>query len=454
MERRAGKSRRALGGGLVTVAALALTLFTGADVARAHNSLETSNPADGAALDASPASWMLTFTKDVPLDSASAEVIGADGVRVQLAAPVHGASAREIVFAFPAGLSGDISARWRLVGTDGHVVSARVGFSVTAPAGVPATTAALPTDGTTPATAVSSTAGGDSTTPGATRWMLRLLGYSALLVLGGLVTVARFVAPEAASTVQWRWTSLAVAAVAALAPLLQLLVFLDDTGDRGVIGSVPRLADSFDTTAGSMLLLRTVTAAILFVWLARPPGGRDDVLVSAPVLGLLTLHLVTLAYGGHSRSMAWPFLGIPVDVIHTAASMAWLGGLVVVTFLVVSSTDTVTGMAHYARFGRIAQRAVTAIVVTGVIQTLRLHGGIITLFTQSHGRWLLLKIVLVGFMLWVGNINRRRIAREIPADGTVLLARSALLRRAGVTEAVTGGLVMAVTAALVSSSFD
>jgi putative copper export protein len=134
--------------------------------------------------------------------------------------------------------------------------------------------------------------------------------------------------------------------------------------------------------------------------------------------------------------------------------MAWLGGLVVVTFLVVSSTDTVTGMAHYARFGRIAQRAVTAIVVTGVIQTLRLHGGIITLFTQSHGRWLLLKIVLVGFMLWVGDINRRRIAREIPADDTVLLSRSALLRRAGVTEAVTGGLVMAVTAALVSSSFD
>jgi copper transport protein len=245
-----------------------------------------------------------------------------------------------------------------------------------------------------------------------------------------------------------------VTAVATLTPLAQLLVFLDDTGDRGFIGSIPRLVDSFDTTAGSMLLLRTVTAAILLVLLSWPPDGRGDVLASNAVLGLIAIHLVTLAYGGHSRSMSWPLLGVPVDVIHTAASMAWLGGLVVVTFLVVSTADSAAGMALYASFGKIAQRAVILIIVTGVIQTLRLHGGIVTLFTQSHGRWLLLKIALVVFMLWVGDINRRRIAREITADESVLLARFTVLRRAGITEAVSGGLVIAVTAALVSSSFD
>jgi hypothetical protein len=35
-----------------------------------------------------------------------------------------------------------------------------------------------------------------------------------------------------------------------------------------------------------------------------------------------------------------------------------------------------------------------------------------------------------------------------------MVLRSRLLRRASTTEAVTGGLVMAVTAVLVSSSFD
>lgn len=108
---------------------LATVLF-GAGAARAHNSLDASEPADGSVLAGAPASFVLTFAKDVPLDSASAEVIAADGVRTALPAPVHGESARQVVFSFPPGLVGDVTARWRLVGTDGHVVSARVRFTV------------------------------------------------------------------------------------------------------------------------------------------------------------------------------------------------------------------------------------------------------------------------------------------------------------------------------------
>jgi hypothetical protein len=57
-------------------------------------------------------------------------------------------------------------------------------------------------------------------------------------------------------------------------------------------------------------------------------------------------------------------------------------------------------------------------------------------------------------MLKIGDINRRRLLRAIPVDGNAMVLRSRLLRRASTTEAVTGGLVMAVTAVLVSSSFD
>ena len=67
---RANKGPRFLGVGLLM--ALAFVGF-GAQPASAHNALATSVPAAGAVLTEVPASWTLTFTKDVPLDSASAE---------------------------------------------------------------------------------------------------------------------------------------------------------------------------------------------------------------------------------------------------------------------------------------------------------------------------------------------------------------------------------------------
>jgi putative copper export protein len=112
------------------------------------------------------------------------------------------------------------------------------------------------------------------------------------------------------------------------------------------------------------------------------------------------------------------------------------------------------GIEAFRRFGTAATYAVIAMVITGVIQTLRLHGNITTLLTQSHGRWLLLKLVLVAAMLKIGDINRRRLLRKLPTDESGVANRVALLRRASITEIVNGGLVMLVTAVLVSSSFD
>ena len=101
-----------------------------------------------------------------------------------------------------------------------------------------------------------------------------------------------------------------------------------------------------------------------------------------------------------------------------------------------------------------AKYAVIAMVVTGVIQTLRLHGNLLTLFTQNHGRWLLLKLVLVALMLKIGDINRRRLLRKMPDNDEAFAGRVALLRRASITEIVNGGLVMVATAFLVTSSFN
>jgi copper transport protein len=448
-------TRRSIG-----VACLLTLAFAGfgAQPASAHNALSTSNPASGAVLTQSPATWSLTFTGNVPPESASAEFIASNGVRTALPAPTQGATSKEIVFALPPDLNGAITARWRLVGTDGHVVTERVSFTVkNASVAVSASTTTLV--GATPnvempAIAADAVALQASITPEPVRLGVRLFGYAALLIIGGMLFTELSVAQGIIGASRAREVLLASGVVLTLAPLLQTLIFLDDSRDFGVISSVFHIFEAFDTTAGSMHFVRFLAAGVLLVGIIRAGQTTSRALVAPYMLASAGAYLVALTYTGHSRSMTWPLLGVPAGVIHSVATAVWLGGLIVFVFFVLPSLRPNDGIEAFRRFGTAATYAVIAMVITGVIQTLRLHGNITTLFTQSHGRWLLLKLVLVAAMLKIGDINRRRLLRKLPTDETGVANRVALLRRASITEIVNGGLVMLVTAVLVSSSFD
>ena len=457
---KAQRLSRFLGIGLLMAVA---SVGFGAQPASAHNALATSVPAAGAVLTEVPASWTLTFTKDVPLDSASAELVAASGVRTALPAPTYGLSKKEILFALPPNLNGAMTARWRLVGADGHVLTERVSFTVnvagvatsadalttTTVLGVPATGNPETSDVVMPAEVMTE----DAVTSEPVRWGLRAFGYAALLLVGGLLFTELFIAQGVLGASRARETLLASGAMLTAVSLAQTLIFLDDSRDFGVVSSVFHILDAFDTTAGSMYFVRFLSAAVLLVGIVRARHAISPVLVAPPMMALSIAYLVSLAYTSHSRSMAWPVLGVPADVIHTAAAAAWLGGLIVFVFFVIPSLQPPQSFEAFHRFGNVAKYAVIAMVATGVIQTLRLHGSIITLFTQSHGRWLLLKLVLVALMLKIGDINRRRLLRKMPTDDAAFAGRVALLRRASITEIVNGGLVMLVTAFLVSSSF-
>mgnify|MGYP000011418841 FL=1 len=436
----------------------------GAQPASAHNALATSVPAAGAVLTEVPASWALTFTKDVPLDSASAELVAASGVRTALPAPTYGVSKKEILFALPPDLNGAMTGRWRLVGADGHVITERVSFTVNvasaAPSADPVTTTtvlSVPATGSPEISDVvmpTEVMTDNAVTSEPVRWGLRAFGYAALLLVGGLLFTELFVAQGVLSASRARETLLASGAMLTAVSLAQTLIFLDDSRDFGVVSSAFPLLEAFDTTAGSMYFVRFLSAAVLLAGIVRARNATSSVLISPPMMALGVMYLVSLAYTSHSRSMAWPVLGVPADVIHTAAAAAWLGGLIIFVLFVIPSLQPAQSFEAFRKFGDMAKYAVIAMVATGVIQTLRLHGSIITLFTQNHGRWLLLKLVLVALMLKIGDINRRRLLRKMPDNDEAFAGRVALLRRASITEIVNGGLVMLVTAFLVSSSFD
>ena len=454
----ARRGRRLFGAGCLL--ALAFAGF-GAQPASAHNALVVSVPANGAVLTEVPSTWSLIFTGDVPLASASAEIVAANGVRTALPTPTRGVTNKEVLFTLPPDLTGAVTGRWRLVGTDGHVVSERVSFTVSA--------ASAPDDTTTPvagavpgvdsdssdvATAAAQDLLEDSVTSEPVRLGVRSFGYAALLIVGGMLFTELFIAQGILGATRARETLLAAGVVLTLAPLVQTLIFLDDSRDFGVLSSVFHIFEAFDTTAGSMHFVRFLSAAVLLIGIVRAGQTASKALVAPPMLISSAVYLVSLAYTGHSRSMAWPVLGVPADVIHTAATAVWLGGLIVFVFFVIPSLQPSQSFDAFRRFGDAATYAVIAMVATGIIQTLRLHGSIITLFTQSHGRWLLLKLILVACMLKIGDINRRRLLRKLPTDEAAFAGRVALLRRASITEIVNGGLVMLVTAVLVSASFN
>jgi copper transport protein len=347
------------------------------------------------------------------------------------------------------------------VGTDGHVVTERVSFTVSAASAPDDTTTtvagAVPgvdSDSSDVATAAAQDLLEDSVTSEPVRLGVRSFGYAALLIVGGMLFTELFIAQGILGATRARETLLAAGVVLTLAPLAQTLIFLDDSRDFGVLSSVFHIFEAFDTTAGSMHFVRFLSAAVLLIGIVRAGQTASKALVAPPMLISSAVYLVSLAYTGHSRSMAWPVLGVPADVIHTAATAVWLGGLIVFVFFVIPSLQPSQSFDAFRRFGDAATYAVIAMVATGIIQTLRLHGSIITLFTQNHGRWLLLKLILVACMLKIGDINRRRLLRKLPTDEAAFAGRVALLRRASITEIVNGGLVMLVTAVLVSASFN
>lgn len=416
-----------------------------ADPALAHNTFVSSVPADGSSVTVSPTVWDVTFAKEVPLESASGEIIGPDGYITQLAPPTHGASTTVVRFTLPPDLSGTQIARWRLVSVDGHVISGRVTFAV-----------GETLDSSTVLAESTNTVFTDSTSPAPSpvRWALRLIGFMALLGLGGLLVSELYIVDGVFAALRGKMAVKILAGALVAVPLLLMLIFLGDVFGTSIIGALGHIFDIFDTTPGSMLLVRTLLGGVLayqlLVVLRDRPTAKDQRLV----LAVSGLYIFAQAYTGHSRSRSVPWLGVPVDVVHLVAASVWLGALAIVVFFVAPLVEPKDLWRSFERYGRVARLAVIALIVTGVIQTLRLHGGITTLFSQSHGRLLLLKLVVVAVMLRLGDVNRRRMTTRIKDNPNLMDKRLREVTKLATAEIATGGVVLAITAALVTASFS
>lgn len=131
----------ALGAALLGGVAAPVTIL--APVVAAHSVLLSTDPADGAALDASPDQVVLTFNEDINQTFASVAVTsGDDRTNLVVGEPVvEGA----VVTAALDGLAGgSYTVGFRVTSADGHVISGSSGFTVAAASGAVAAPGASP----------------------------------------------------------------------------------------------------------------------------------------------------------------------------------------------------------------------------------------------------------------------------------------------------------------------
>lgn len=145
----------------------ALLVLAAPNAAFAHDRLVSSDPADGAQLDASPETITLTFSSS-PLDvSPMARVTTEDGTVVFDDAPAIDGQTATVTL--PAALpAGTATVDWRVVSEDGHPIEGTFSFHVAASATDDASATAAPASDAATAAPTSDTASAAPTTDAGT----------------------------------------------------------------------------------------------------------------------------------------------------------------------------------------------------------------------------------------------------------------------------------------------
>lgn len=430
-------------GSVLALALLFLVLDGGR--ASAHNSFGSSSPAEGATLPQSPTTLSITFTKAVELETLTVRVQESDGATTKLSAPRFGlGGTTEALYDAPRLKPGKTTVRWKLVGADGHAVTGIVTFTIAVGA-TPAESIAASVTTSAPAEAGSASARAEPwVAPSGLRWLFRYGSYLALLVVAGIVLTDAFVWRGALDNEALRRAVVAGISAAAVTAAGQLLFIASD------IDGIGSWLAALRTDAGRAFLVRIVllaaVAVLLFVHFNITNMARDIAVAS-----VFTLLFGTWAYAGHSRSMRWPVFGVPLDIAHHMAAAAWLGGLGILTFVVVPTEDRETIIDSVRRFADVAAASVAVIVATGTAQSLRLLGNPLNLLSVAHGRFLLLKLLVLAAMLKVADVNRRRVANRFNSEDGPPHRVIDNTRRAMRTELAVGLVIIAITSAMVVS---
>jgi len=424
----------------------------------ADNTLVGSVPVAGATIESSPASIVLTFAQQLGPTNTMTMTCG--GAIVSLGTPLVLAPdglalSASLISAAP---KGDCTVAWVITDLNLQPAgSSSLTFTVANNPVVtvaPETTATVAGD-TTPPTSVAtttapSTGGGtvdEATESSGSRGPLglfRLLSNLGLAVLFGSLVLIAIAWPEGVEyilTVRFLRTTWIFTLVSTY--LFAGALAASQTGAGIGSALVPTgWGDLMDTTPGKAALIRLVFVAGSAYAVMRPERVIDP---SSQLPALLPpgIAVVTMAFSRAEYSL----LENATGAAHALAMSVWLGGLVLLTRVVLAGPGE-EDLVHAVRgFARIATPALWVTVVTGAILLFQLDRGALD---TSHGLVVIVKTLAVSVMVFVGVAARQFISQRVSRVDTMTAPLATRLRRALGIEALIGVLVLALTAWLLA----
>ena len=449
MKRRTRLLRNA---GLVIVAAAALAWpLVGATPAQAASvAVLSSSPADGENLVTSPTAITITFNQAV--GSASSVVISCNGNAV----PQPAARNTEDLQSLVVDLTGQPLPRgscvvgWTVQGLADAGANSGT-FSFTIQKDTVATAAPLETSApgvTSPAAAEPESAPGEPPNVGGALGLGRLFSTLALAALFGslvLITVAWPEGVEYILTIRFlRYAWLA----ALLASIVTIACMTAQATGKGFTASLSPSSwfELGKTTPGKAMLARVALVAAC-LWVVIRPERCIDQATQLPALALPGLAIATMGFSRAGGDLE--LLGYAAGMLHALAMAVWLGGLLLLSRVVLAGPGD-ADLVHAVRgFGRYVTPAWIITVATGLVQLYRLDAG--HLLDMAHGRLLVLKVLVVAAMVFAGVATRQFVNARLTRADVLAAPLASRLRRAVGMEAVIGVMVLGVTAWMLAS---
>ncbi|MFJ8910861.1 copper resistance D family protein [Amycolatopsis sp. NPDC102389] len=130
--------------------------------------------------------------------------------------------------------------------------------------------------------------------------------------------------------------------------------------------------------------------------------------------GVVTLGLLrTTGLTGHAVESGRPLLTQLADLVHLAGICAWIGGLAVLLFGVLSRRDPGELAAVVPRYSRLAMVSVFAVIVAGVVLAWQTVGSWDRLSTTDYGRTLVVKLLVLAVVLVIAQGSKSWVARRL-----------------------------------------
>lgn len=444
---RRGGSRPLLGLATGILAAIAVALLPQpAHAQEGGNSLQSIEPADGATIAESPTAITLVFNQELGDDDRpSLTMTCGEGELQDTGIPDIDPDRLKVTVAVNSPVpKGTCFVAWVLRDGLGQIIAQDTSaFQVqTDPAAVSTTTAASGATTisfiTVPAITPTTPAANAETqgSAGGAVWFGRLLSTLGILVLFGslaLISVGWPEGPEYVVTVRFlrfMWV------IALLGTILYLAAFTADVTGRN-LGSALSPSAWFDLNdagwSGRGALLRLVTVAACG-WVAMRPERIIDPQSAMWAWAIPGLAVVSVALSRVDGPAA-P-IGFVVGVAHALAVAIWFGGAVLVARIVLAGPGEEDLVQATRAFSRVSVPAMLVAAGTGIIQVIRLDGG--NLFSSSHGRVLLLKVVAVAGMLAVSLAARQQVTLRLDRAHEMTVPLADRFRRAFGAEAALG----------------